>query len=1679
MQNTIFLKALGLQTSPNPLSLEPGALIQASNVIIKRDNVIEPRRGFTLYGTPVGVQGDVVDQIMEYQGRILRHYNTFLQYDTQVENSSGQSIFNTFCGSYSEAQNGLRIKSVEQNGNFYFTTANGVQKISASSPDQFTTECGFITPAGGIDGISFTAQLNTNIPDGFLPADSTVAYRVVWGTNDANNNLVLGAPSERVQVYNPAISPLLVTFADVLLALDNVNQGSSLINDGNYVATFLLPNTASATQLYNNLLGLSAQIDSDILLANTTSGAPLLISKVFIVNGICTITFNLDPTPYIGEGQSVNLTGFTPTTGTLNGIQMVTVVDSGSKSISFTPATTTPSGVAVTAPVQTLADTSGKFPLTIDVVTTPPAISGGALTITFSAGNPGSYVTAGNYIDLQGFIPATGTLDGVQMIASVTTTTITIATAATGPVLVSTPVIYNQVPSVGPTVTSGLFEAITPPAAPASPATAADLVNLETYLTSIITTLQSLVLFPSIVPTPLVQQFFDPLIFNGDADVTLTINIPAGITQNYFLQIYRSDVLQATGTTVLSTQVASDEMALVYEAVPTTAQLSAGTMVVTDNTPDAFKGADLYTNAFSGQGILQANEAPPFALDVNVYKNYTFYANTRTKQTLASLQLLGVSAFKAGLITSISVANPTVITSNGHGLSTGDIVWIDNTNSTPAISGLYSVTVTGANTFTVPVNVTVSGSAGYWSNALITVNQGSTNTLYKLVPGVNQVISVTALAANNGVYSPGTLGGKYFTVYNAQNSIQYYFWYQTGSDTDPMVSGATGVPIYIGSSDSAATVAAKSVNTISTLVNDFTSVVTSGATFTISNTGPGYTNAPGVGTSQFTISTILSGLGQKASKQEVLLSTSQSPATAIDQTAQSLINVINENPLGGVYGYYLSQASTVPGQMEFQEITLSTTPFYFLANNSNTGSEFSPNISPYPNETLTNTVAAATVVDAPAHGLVSGNQVLIEFSNSTPSIDGVWTVNVIDANHFSLPVTVTIAGTTGAMSPLSSTSNLTAVSTNENRPNRLYYSKLQQPEAVPLVNFFDVGQQNKAILRIFPLRDSLFIFKEDGLYVLSGQVSSSFVLDLFDSSTVMIAADSVGLINNTIYCWTTQGISLVSESGVSLLSRPIDSNILPLTNATYPNFSTATFGVGYQSDNSYYVWTVSKPSDVYATICYRYSNLTSTWTTYSKTNTCGLVNPIDDILYLGAGDVDFVEQERKTFTRTDYADREIDLTLEPMSYQGNTLLFADVSQVSAGDVLVQNQLLTISWFNSFLQSMDNDPGIWPLVVTSITTGSTPTVTTSTAHGILNGQYVILKNTNTVPNIDGVYKVSAVSSHTFVITSTLPVLIAGTSASAKYSYAYDLSAEPGDNLRTDLVALATQMDLDPGLQDNTWTSSIAAIGPGTITDISATNPTVITSAAHGLETGRYVIISSTDSVPVIDGQYQVTVIDANTFSIPVSVQVEGTTGFFSTLNNSFTDIQACFNIIVNQLILNPYALLKNYQPSTGTTSEETIIESVNYTLKRFTTELTLPYIQGPMIVYEAINASYTYSPVTMGDTVNFKHLTESTIMFTNKAFTSAVMNFASDLLPQYISVPINGDGNGIFGSQNFGGGFFGGASNGAPFRTIVPLQSQRCRYLLIQFQHNVARETFGVLGASVTGTNTQSSRAYRS
>lgn len=1733
MPASVTLKALGLNTSPNQLEVPPGSLSEASNVVIRDNDVVSQRRGFAIYGENLGSSSDRASQLFSYQNRIIRYFGDTIEFDTGTQNTSGVEIFDAFDGSYSPAQEGLKTKSIESNGNLYFTSSNGILKISANDPSQFTsasvsdalTDAGIVTKAGGVKAVDLQASIIYAFGDqtGFLPADSTVAYRVLWLYNDANKNLIQGTPSQRAVVVNSLLTTTLQDYNFVLGALDNINQPGSLIDNGNYVATLGLPINASATDLYNAELLLASTLDDNLLYADQMSVAPLQISMGALVSGELVISFSSgDPSLYFIPGNNIELNGFTITDSTghsdgssTNGINGPQIA--GSTFPTFTTTGDMTQGTPQITDVVCVADVSGSLAGTfwdisnanniisyyvwynVSGAGNDPSIAGKTgIRVNINTNDTANTVAANttNSINSQfsidfiavntgapsAVIDITNTIDGSSLNADAGTSGFAVSTTqlgTAGNVLTSvadtsgvvngshitsgtsgipsntyvisttfnTITLSNNVTNTASSVTlnfdAGLninsssvgtitatsatindftFESITSPIAPSNPATDAQLVGLQTYLSNIIISLQNL---PSnVIPTPLLTEYISVLDVTNSVNVQLKITIPFNVTPYDFFQIYRSDIATATGTTPLSVLSPDDEDALVYEAFPTADQLASRSIIVDDITPDVFRGADLYTNEASGVGLAQAYDLPPFALDINRYKNVTFYANTKTLQrTLISLigvvnmirdYAIGFNEQSFGSA-SVSTIDDTITIPNHGFTATQSIEFHGVDLPSPLIeSQTYYILNPTTNTFQVsltkggpPVDFTDSGSGSmtvYNQLPQIEITDGVTTNIYKFAVGFNEQTQVTTVAGSS-LASSGT--ASYFFLNNANDATQYYIWYQIGTATDPLITGKTGIPVVALTADTADDIATKTNNTIATFIADFTTTISTN-NVVITNTVAGATTHATAETSGFTITILTSGSGEDSATNTVLLANLVSVGQSVDETAQSLVRIINQNNNEIVNAYYLSSEGSVPGQIELESRNLSDQAFYLLANNTDTGQSFSPDISPT-GFIISNTATNPTVVQTNIpHGMTNGDQVVIINSNSTPPINGLYNIKFIDSTHFSIPVVVTIAGNQGSWEK----STDVLFSDNEQKPNRIYYSVLQQPDAVPLVNFIDVGSQDQAIIRIMPLRDSLFVFKQDGLWRISGEIAP-FTVQLFDSSCIVVAPDSVAVSNNMVFAWTTRGIVAVTEGGVNNISNNTINNIVkPLSSATFPAFPTATWGLGYESDNSYLVFTVVNPEDTAPQIAYRYDQITNTWTSYDKDYTCGVIHQFDDRMYAGAGDLNVIEQERKSFTRLDYADRELFLTLSPGQFFGQLMTFlTDVSPFNDGDVMVQTQYLTLYQFNQTLQKLDFDPA-------------------------LAGDYFM----------------------------TIP-------------------ANPGDNLRDDIIALAQKLDADPGTTFKDYFSGIDD-QTGSIASISIANPTIITTfSPHNLQNNRIISISGSNSDPLVNDIYQVTVIDDFNFSIPVNVDLTvGTEGTFSTVSSDFRDIQACYNYLIANLNLDATVIFSNYQSSNGVTEQEAIIILVNTIKKQITVSLLLPFVQGPLSVFKAIDTSITYCPITFNDPLGLKQINEATMMFANKAFTNASLNFASDIIPSFFPVPFNGDGNGLFGYSGnglgFGSNFMGGLSHGSPFRTIVPLLNQRCRYLIAQFQHGIAREMWQIYGLTLNGAIGQSTRTTR-
>lgn len=252
MLPTVQLKNMGLYTFPNLLSeVPPGAMTIASNVNIDRPQVAETRRGFDFYGTTLpspAIKG------YNYDNTLLWYLlNGKLVYD-----SNGAGTWVQYAGTFFPPA-GSFIFSTQSSGNFYFTTNNGVYKLDSVTG---TPRLAGVPPALDLQGaISGVGNAVTN--------NSQVMYQAVFGYIDANNNLILGAPSEFLFVSNSSGSTQQVT-----LTITIPNGLSTQY----FVQVYRTANTGSLTIPPGN--------NAQLIIEHNLTAAELLAKSVTLIDNI-------------------------------------------------------------------------------------------------------------------------------------------------------------------------------------------------------------------------------------------------------------------------------------------------------------------------------------------------------------------------------------------------------------------------------------------------------------------------------------------------------------------------------------------------------------------------------------------------------------------------------------------------------------------------------------------------------------------------------------------------------------------------------------------------------------------------------------------------------------------------------------------------------------------------------------------------------------------------------------------------------------------------------------------------------------------------------------------------------------------------------------------------------------------------------------------------------------------------------------------------------------------------------------------------------------------------------------------------------------------------------------------------------------------------------------------------
>lgn len=236
----------------------------------------------------------------------------------------------------------------------------------------------------------------------------------------------------------------------------------------------------------------------------------------------------------------------------------------------------------------------------------------------------------------------------------------------------------------------------------------------------------------------------------------------------------------------------------------------------------------------------------------------------------------------------------------------------------------------------------------------------------------------------------------------------------------------------------------------------------------------------------------------------------------------------------------------------------------------------------------------------------------------------------------------TISGMFNPPPPVS-TPNAKSTSSNDINKNGLFYSKANEPEHVPLANYIAVGPANTNIRRIAALRDSLIIIKDEGIYRLTGADPNSFTVAPLDLTVKCKATNSVSVLNNEVYMLANQGVVKISDTGVEVISRAIEPDLLTLLQ--FSSINSLAYGYEYESDKTYMLSVPSDSVDTANTQQYVYNTFTRCWTRFTFGISAAHYESSNDKLYFVKPGSTSVFQERKTYSNDDYVDPDYSITI--------------------------------------------------------------------------------------------------------------------------------------------------------------------------------------------------------------------------------------------------------------------------------------------------------------------------------------------------------------------------------------------------------------------------------------------------
>jgi hypothetical protein len=191
-----------------------------------------------------------------------------------------------------------------------------------------------------------------------------------------------------------------------------------------------------------------------------------------------------------------------------------------------------------------------------------------------------------------------------------------------------------------------------------------------------------------------------------------------------------------------------------------------------------------------------------------------------------------------------------------------------------------------------------------------------------------------------------------------------------------------------------------------------------------------------------------------------------------------------------------------------------------------------------------------------------------------------------------------------------------AITTTSTRARgRLHWSKIAEPEAVPALQFFDVGRPEADILALVPIENALLVFKDDGIFAVRGNAPNSWLVDDVDLSMRLLAPQATCVLENVCYAWTDRGVVAVTEAGAQVISGHVSDQlreIQRLLGVDDTNTKRGFWMVAHPRYSMIILGTGTSANATSATYWWVFSTITRRWSRWLMVSRCAAYDPAED-----------------------------------------------------------------------------------------------------------------------------------------------------------------------------------------------------------------------------------------------------------------------------------------------------------------------------------------------------------------------------------------------------------------------------------------------------------------------------------